>query len=63
MPASQPGVVCRYVGCWEAVEDQPVCIELLLPSRYLGRTIDNGKGLFAEVRIARLKTVLDANET
>ena len=52
------------MGSWEVVENQLVCIELLLPSRYFGRTVDSVRGLFTEVRIASCKTMhLDANET
>ena len=53
-----------YIGCWEVVENQPVCIDLLVPSRYFGRTIDSVGGLFTEVKVASCKTVhSDANET
>ena len=53
-----------YMGCWEVVENQPACIELLLLSRYFRRTIDSVGAFLTEVRIASCKTVhSDANET
>jgi len=48
----------------EVVENQLICIEHLLLSKYFGRTVDNGRGHFTEVRVARLETMYsDADKT
>jgi len=48
----------------EVLENRPICIEHLLLSRYFRRAVDNGRGLFTEVRVARLETMYsDAYKT
>ena len=39
MSCSLHAVVHSYVGCWQVVENRPVCIKLLLPSRYTRRLL------------------------
>ena len=63
-PVHCSAVVHSYVGCWEVVVNWPACIQLLLLSRYVGRTFDTMRALFTEVWFSSCKTMhLDANET
>src|SRR5882724_11234364 len=59
-----PNVGCSYMGCWEVVVNCPACIELLLLSGYIRRSVDSVGALLTEVQVSSCKAVyLDANET